>query len=138
MLQHIIITTDIDITNTGVVRSYKEGSLPSTISNRVISTKEQWIQCRRQQSNWETFIQVISLRAQPLNLRTVIKDNEWMIEFDIEHIDVFKIGYDKLAQLKSDFALVPVLTGLREHTELDQFIIVDGTKQNIRFETYEL
>jgi hypothetical protein len=134
-MQHIKIFTDFDITNTGVIRNYKEGTLPVKIGRNVIHTMEEWILKRRQQSNWETMIQIISLRAQVLNLQTIELSDGWCLEFDIEATDVYQCDNDPVGLLKNDFSNVPLLTGLTEHTRLSEFVVVD---QNIRFKTYEL
>ena len=46
MPQHIKIHTDFDITETGVVRNYKEGILPRKVRGVIISSEEEWIKCR--------------------------------------------------------------------------------------------
>lgn len=138
MPQHIKIHTDFDITETGVVRNYKEGILPRKVRGMVINSKEEWIKCRRQQSNWETLIQTISLRTQPYNLRTISDKSGWTLEFDIEYTDAYALNGDKLGLLKQDLNNVPLLTGLDEHKTSESSIVVDGKNQNIRFDAYEL
>lgn len=133
MPQHIKIHTDFDITNTGVVRNYKEDKLPKKVAGKVISTKEEWIKRRRQQANWETLVQIISLRTQPLNIRTTVNKDDWTIEFDVEHVDVFSKDGDPLGLLKEDIGNVPLLTGLDEKKDLE-----NSETPNIRFEVYEL
>jgi len=137
MPQHIKIHTDFDITNTGVVRNFKENLLPAKINGKIVYTREEWIRCRRQQTNWETMIQVISLRIQPYNIRTVVTESGWLLEFDVEFIGTFEKDGDQLGLLKEDLTNVPLLVGLTEHKKTDtyEFISVD---ENVRFETYEL
>jgi hypothetical protein len=136
MMRHIKIHTDFDITNTGVIRNYREGSLPCKVGTYLITSKEEWMKLRRQQANWETLIQIISLRTQPMNISTIVHESSWTLEFDVESIDVFRSGADPIGLLKEDIENVPLLTGLDEHKELD----VDQTDDtpNIRFETYEV
>ncbi len=134
-MQHIIIHTDHDITNTGVVRNFKKELLPIKINREIINTKEQWIKCRRQQSNWETIIQTISLRTQPMNIRTTKNDNVWTLEFDVEFNDVYRKNGDSIGLLKEDFKNLPMITGLDESEKMENFLIID---KNIRFETYEI
>lgn len=137
MPRRIKIHTDFDITNTGVMRNYKEGiNLPAKINGRLINSKDEWIKLRRQQSNWETLVQVISLRTQPLNVRTTVNKDDWTLEFDIDSNHVFKKGDDILGLLKEDIANVPLLTDLDEHRDLE--FARSDSKANIRFETYEL
>jgi len=137
MPQHIKIHTDFDITNTGVVRNFKEALLPATVNGRIIYTEEEWIRCRRQQTNWETMVQVISLRTQPYNIRTDVTESGWVLEFDVGFSGLYELDSDKLGLLKEDFNNVPLLVGLTEHTKTDvyEFIAID---ENIRFESYEL
>ena len=138
MPQHIKLHTDFDVTDTGVVRNFKEGLLPCKICGVIINSESEWIQCRRQQSNYETIIQIVSLRTQPYNIRTKAGKSDWTIEFDIEFADAYRLNGDALGLLKKDFNNVPLLTGLTEHKELPGAIIVSGADQNLRFETDEL
>lgn len=137
MLRHIKIYTDFDITNTGVVRNFRPEMLPAKVNGKIIFTEQEWVKSRRQQTNWETVIQVISLRAQPLNIRTVVTEEGWLLEFDVDTVSVYEKGDDPLGLLKEDFNNVPLLVGLTEHNKADsyEFIVID---QNMRFETYEL
>lgn len=135
MPQHIKIHTDFDITNTGVVRNFKEGLLPCKIAGNTIHSKSEWVKLRRQQANWETLIQIVSLRSQPMNIRTIVNKSDWTLEFDNEFVGTYSKNGDSLGLLKEDFEHVPMLIGLDESKELDQHIIVDN---NVRFETYEL
>ena len=136
MPRHIKISTDFDITNTGVIRNFREDLLPAKVNGRILYSEDDWIKCRRQQTNWETVVQVLSLRAQPVNLTTVVTESEWVLEFDVDHSDVYKTEDDPLGLLKEDFNNVPLLIGLTEHKKADSygFIVIDG---NMRFETYE-
>ena len=138
MSQRIKIFSDFDITNTGVVRNYKEGMVPCKIAGRTITTKDEWINLRRQQANWETIIQLVSLRTQPLNIRTVTNKSDWTLEFDIDFADLYRKNGDPLGLLKEDMEHVPMLTDLTETKKLDHHIIVDGNTPNVRFESYEL
>ena len=137
MPQHIKITTKFDITNTGIVRNFKENLLPAKANGRIIYTREEWLRCRRQQTNWETVTQIISLRTQPLNMRTTVGESGWILEFDIEFDKLYLKDGDPMGLLKEDFSNVPLLTGLTEHTKTDsyEFIVVG---QNIWFEYNEL
>lgn len=136
MARHIKIYTDFDITNTGIVRSFKAELLPVKVNGKIIFSEHEWVKARRQQTNWETVVQVISLRAQPLNIKTTVTENGWLIEFDVEANNVYQKGDDPIGLLKEDFDNVPLLVGLTEHKKADTFeFIVIG--ENMRFETYE-
>ena len=136
-MQHITIETDFDITNTGVIRAFKKGVLPAKVAGRVIHSKEEWMKNRRQQANWETIIQLISLRTQPLNINTTEKNGVWILEFDVESISVYASVDDQLGLLKADFNRVPLIIGLNETKVLTDYIIVDGEHPNVRLSTYE-
>jgi len=134
MPQHIKIHTDFDITNTGVVRNYKEGLLPRKVNGNLITSAEEWTKLRQQQANWETLIQIISLRAQPLDIHTTVNAKDWTLEFNVDHVGVFLKDGDLLGRLKEDITNVPLLTDLDEHKDLEGI----SPLPNIRFETYEL
>lgn len=136
MMQHIKIHTDFDITNTGVVRKFNASNLPCIVGGKTISTETEWLKLRRQQANWETFVQLISLRAQPLNIHTVVNKFDWTLEFDVETKDVYMKNGDLLGLLKEDFENIPLLTGLDEKKDLEQPNRQDYPL-NVRFETYE-
>ena len=138
MQQHITITTDFDVTQTGVVRNFKKEALPLSVGRLLITTEKDWILKRRQQSNWETMIQVISLRTLPINLRQSKKGKKWIINFDIEAGAVYQLGDDLIGLLKQDCTNVPLLTGLTETKKLGPFVIIEGTTKNMTFDTYEL
>jgi len=109
--------------------------LPCKVDGKTINSRDEWIKCRQQQANWETLIQIISLRTQPLNIRTVVNTADWLLEFDVDHIDVFRKNGDPLGLLKEDIANVPLLTGLNEQKDLE---VGSSNSPNIRIETYEL
>lgn len=135
-MQHIKIHTDFDITNTGVTRHFKKSLLPAKVNGRIIFTEEEWHRCRRQQTNWETVVQLISLRAQPMNVSTVATESAWTMEFDVESSGVYALVGDDLGLLKEDFNNVPLLVGLAEHNKSDEYeFIVIG--ENVVFETHE-
>ena len=134
MPQRIKIHTDFDITNTGVVRNYRAGLLPQTVAGNIINSESEWTKLRRQQANWETLIQVISLRTQPLNIRTTVNKSSWTLEFDVDYIDVFGKNGDPLGLLKEDIGNVPLLTGLDEKKDLEKVSVIP----NLSLETYEL
>jgi hypothetical protein len=117
------ITTLVDITATGVTRSTPDREVE-----------------RNQQRNWETVLQVLSLRTQPhivnwpykVTLATedvrylfgaVYSGNQeaWKFEFTADHPDSYSVINgtldeitDPISGLQSDFEQVPVITGLTE------------------------
>lgn len=134
MAQHIKIFTTFDITNTGVVRNLKAGMLPTTVNGVKITSEDEWLKARRQQSNWETMLQIIALRTQPFNVRTIHNDGVWMLEFDVEHSDVYRKEDDPIGLLKDDFNNVPLLVNLDESKSPGTAV----SESNMRFEVYEL
>jgi hypothetical protein len=107
--------TLVDITATGVVRHSAEKELE-----------------RNQQRNWETVLQVIGLKAQPIMVegpicREYVIDETtcfgemyhgvqkvWIWCFGVEHDDVFLDNTDPVGGLDKDFAQVPIICGLEE------------------------
>lgn len=112
MPQRFNICTSIDITNTG-------------IRNKNANV-DAWDIKRNQQRNYDTLIQVIGLRAQPIivsletfdndtafaNLRAITGDDSlkiWRLTIDIEYPDAFGKDFELL---KNDLHLVPIVPGL--------------------------
>ena len=128
--------TLFDITKTGA-------------SRRQIATKD-----ANQQINFETILQIISMRCQPENItspkRIVIdkKDARWgekyLVEtqnilaweffFDVYHREVFNDGENKLGNLYSDSNEVPMIVNLDETSRLSSKINTSGELKNIHYE----
>jgi hypothetical protein len=105
--------TLVDITCTGVIRDDGAHELE-----------------RNQQRNWETVLQCIGIRAQPVDISwrqdiVDLKDYEfgemytgmhrvWSFAFTVEHEHVFQKDQDGLFYLDQSFDQVPVITGLEE------------------------
>ena len=110
--------TLIDITYTGVIREGVNKNL------------------RNQQRNYETILQLIGLRTQPIllekpvllfkqdlanyNFGDVYTGNHtvWKFTFGVEYADVFSDGHDLLGTLKSDMSKIPIIAGLDETISL--------------------
>jgi len=114
--------------------------------NNMLKSKEEWVVARNQQRNWETLLQVISLRAQPLKIVgprkvDVVKFsgvnrsvNAWKFNFEIEHAGVFRYENDELGKLVEDANGVPMLTGLNESLDLPPYISTKDSLINTYFE----
>lgn len=105
--------TLVDITATGVIKDRNQQEFK-----------------RNQQRNWETVLQCIGLRAQPMHMVTrneiVSLDNYefgemysgkqrvWSFAFTVEHENVFQYKNDPLYYLEESFNQVPVICGLEE------------------------
>ena len=134
-LDFYTLFTLVDITQTGVINNVYGGDMS-----------------RDQQRNWETVIQTIGLRAQPMIIdgpfiveskdpssfefgeMHLSAQRSWVMSFGVEHKDVFKVDQDPVANLNLDFNQVPIITGL---TETARFILpifyTSGAIKNIYF-----
>ena len=125
--------TLVDITNTGVTRDRGTQELE-----------------RNQQRNWETIIQCIGLRAQPMSLIQQVVDANlenyefgemytgnhrvWSFAFTVEHESVFHKIDDPLYYLNESFDQVPVITYLSETAKFMLPIFwTSGAIKNIYF-----
>ena len=136
-LEYFTICTLVDITNTGVTRNSPNKDFQ-----------------RNQQRNWESVLQVIGIRAQPLIVSGPFDEvidadivsrlfgemyhsreqRVWVASFAIEHKTVFTLGDDPLGHLKNDFNQVPVISGLNETARFILPIFYsEGALKNITF-----
>lgn len=128
--------TLIDITETKVVRQTGDMILP-----------------RQQQRNWETVLQVIGLRCQPLDILAPAGPEHismlshqfgsyytgfhqcWQFKFYVEHNDVYRLGENPKFLLEQDFNEVPIIAGLSESAPLqDPVFYTHGILKNIYFD----
>lgn len=132
-MQTIVLTTNFDITNTDIVRNYK----PTLVSTHpTINSEAGWTKARNQQTNFETVLQVISLRAQPTvlykpRIQIINKKKQWEFTFTVEFDGVYYGNEEELGLLKNDFRNVPMIINLDESIN-DEYIEIG---KNIRFET---
>ena len=135
----ILCRTLFDCSYTGVTGHFRVAEVPFTdrVGQRITDQSE-WNKSRNQQRNWETLIQIISLRTQPQDMTIPVnKDGVWEFEFKSESEGVFEIfgNSDPLAGLKADCEGVPMMLHLNEQPELEPTICISGEGQNIWFET---
>ena len=93
---------------------------------------------RNQQRNWETIMQIVSLRAQPMEVSmTKIVDCVWQFNFVVETAGVYSktSDPDNLDILLSECMGIPMVVGLQEFSKLEPKLISSGPHQNIWFET---
>lgn len=135
----IVCYTLVDITCTNFVRRPK--------------TQREAFQ-RNQQRNYETFLQLISLRSQPLIVKppikisniniddyqfgeyympSVFKYDVWTFQFDSEHIDSYGNDNTPVGSLNDDFDSVPVIGDLTETAKINNMINTKGSKLNTYF-----
>ena len=130
-MQEITVYTLFDITNTKIIRRYKKILMDN---HPDINSEAQWIMAKNQQNNFETLMQIISLRAQPTLLyKPRKKDNKWVFSFTVEFDDVYLKDSDKLGLLRDDCKNVPMINLLQSKIT-DSYLILD---KNIFFEVKE-
>jgi hypothetical protein len=133
----VLCHTLFDCTFTGVTGHFRESQLPlTTKTGLVLQTQADWNRARNQHRNWESLVQVISLRTQPMNMtRPVKRATSWHFEFDVESEGVLGSGLDSgdLDGLIGDCEGVPMVTGLDESEAITATLHAQGTNQNIWF-----
>lgn len=135
----IRVHTLFDCSTTGVTGHFQYGKLPfKNQAGNQITNEDEWHRARNQQRNWETILQIISLRAQPVNVSTTTRiDNTWEFEFEVESEGVYSVDgtADNLDSLYIDCAGVPMMTGLDEGPNAGQAL---DPKKNIWFESINI
>ena len=133
----VLCRTLFDCTYTGVTGHFRPHQLPYTTKSGVrLETAEDWNLARNQQRNWESILQIISLRTQPMNIVLPKKQPDgWHFAFEVEAEGVLssEIGSDDLAGLTGDCEGVPMVTGLEEAEIVTATLHARGTNQNIWF-----
>ena len=151
MFTSINCYTLFDITDTGIRSHIRSVQFPIKDKHgKIISNEYEWNRARNQQRNWETILQIISLRSQPLRIigprRVDIKwkddeqDNSigWKFTFEVEHSSVFFKKNNDLGALLDDAENVPMITGLGESVVLPSYLVTRGSLLNIYFESIYL
>ena len=133
MIQRFKITTFFDCTATGVQNHRRSKNL----------SDEEWHFQRNQQRNFETILQCVSLRCQPMNIQgSFVNSNNdgqlyWSLLFESDKQDIFLLDQDPCGILKQDCNHVPMIIGLTE-TERELFftpyLITQGAAPNIFFQ----
>ena len=127
-----VCQTLFDITATGITGHFKSTRIPHhDRAGQPIADQSDWNRSRNQQRNWETVLQCLGLRTQPMNIlgpkmmEMFIDEHTfgemyyghqrvWCWTFNIESEGIWKEGTDPLALLHKDFNEVPVIQGLDE------------------------
>ena len=111
----IKIETEIDITKTDTVNNKFTDPFVDS-NNKKITNKEKFNISRSQQRNYETLVQVISLRGNPIYISNPTKNkNSWSVVFATEQVGIYDSNSNnELDLLHHDFENVPVITGLSE------------------------
>lgn len=135
----ILCRTLFDCSYTGITGHFRVAEVPFTDrAGQRITDQLEWNRSRNQQRNWESLIQIFSLRTQPQDMTIPVRrDGVWEFEFKSESEGVFEIfdNPDPLAGLKQDCEGVPMMINLNESPDLAPTICISGEGQNIWFET---
>ena len=133
----IVCRTLFDCSLTGVTGHFRPSEIPFVDrAGQQVRDQPDWNHSRNQQRNWETLLQIISLRTQPVDLTIPAeKDGVWEFEFRSESEGVFEIygDSDPLAGLRVDCEGVPMMLNLTEQPSLAPTITTNGKGQNIWF-----
>ncbi len=135
--------TLFDITQTGVLNRSKPTE----------DDVEGWVKRRNTQCNFDTILQVISLRSQPEVIRVpseVIMNEAlyemfgflynsenvacWKFEFEVQHSSVFENGITPLGALYKDCEGVPMIICDNQHSMCPKFLDTTPELKNIHFE----
>lgn len=136
--------TLFNITQTGVLNR----SRPN------ITDTLDWLEKRNTQCNFDTILQVISLRSQPEVVRIPIKqqltetiinkfgyyynltphDYYYFFEFEIQHASVFENGIQQYGALYNDCINVPMIRCKDQHNSLPEMLDITIELRNIYFE----
>ena len=152
-LQFITLYTLFDISKTGVLKVYTP-DIPAFLddSDQLVRNKNEWDRSRNQQRNWETIMQLISLRAQPIMLESPVKvasqnihqlgmsqqwpaeQTIWVTSFATERAEVYATPDDPVGLLKIESNLVPMIVGLKETVQFEtNCLITSGEHKNTIF-----
>lgn len=148
----IVCYTLFDITPSGIKSHIKALQFPTTDrTGAALNNADDWTRARNQQRNWETILQVVSLRTQPENcsdpvsfvtdfkqtqFRVKGKGKVWSFAFESEIDDAFEISENAIGALELDVHQVPMVIGLNETSVKVPHIISGGPNTNTYF-TYE-
>lgn len=140
--------TLFDITRTGIINRGRPG-------DDIIDINE-WYQQRNTQCNFDTILQIISLRAQPeveldpklVKMRlddaslfgSIFKDNKyhnvWTFDFRVQHSSVFIEGDNELGYLYKDCENVPMILTKNITVTTSNKLECTSLKRNIYFIKY--
>ena len=132
----IQVKTSFDCTATGTTGHYKSNRVPYTDDNQnSITDQESWDRSRNQQRNYETLIQLLSLRTQLTEVSLPAKqDDRWVFTIVSDRDDVFS---DNLAALYTDCDSVPMIVGLDEAPGVEPMLHTQDPGANIWFQEIE-
>lgn len=128
----IRVTTRFDCTVTGTTGHYRSQRIPYRDSGEnLIEDEQSWTRSRNQQRNYETLIQLLSLRTQLVNVAPAKFNGDfWEFEIESDRDDVFS---DDFASLKLDCEGVPMIVDLNETQPLAPMLRTSADNANIWF-----
>jgi len=133
----ILCRTLFDCTPTGITGSFKPSQLPFVDkAGTEINSVLDWNRARNQQRNFETVVQIISLRGQPSDITAPeMSHGAWQFMFDIDTPGVYSINgdVDNLDILLDECDGVPMIVGLGEQSDLAATLCAKGEQPNIWF-----
>jgi hypothetical protein len=151
-LSYIKLYSLVDISTTGTIGQFKNVKRTNLL-NETLDTEPTWKKSRNQQRNWETVIQIIGLRAQPIYLEnSVILLNEslalydfgadfgptgtvWTLVFGVEAANAYDSNNIPLQSLVDDFNDVPIISGLNETFSFQKSVFTTRNHmKNVYFE----
>jgi hypothetical protein len=131
--------TLFDCSRTGITGHYRASQVPfRDRTGRTIANEQDWNFARNQQRNWETILQMISLRTQPMNLSSTTVENQvWEFTFEVEAKGVYSVNADvnNMDALLQECNGIPMVTNLTEQAGLESSLIAQGSRQNIWFKS---
>lgn len=130
----IEIKTQFDITSTGTTGHFKLSRVPSVDqAGNSITDQISWNRSRNQQRNYETLLQLLSLRTQIFDVTLPVeREGLWSFELSVESAGIF--GEDEeFSVLRQDADGIPMLLHLDNSSGLDPMLVTQGDKQNIWF-----
>jgi hypothetical protein len=132
----IQVKTRFDCTATGTTGHYKSNRVPYKDNNQAaIIDQDSWARSRNQQRNYETLVQLLSLRTQLIDISLPVKQHDvWSFTIVSDRDDVFSDG---LAALYLDCDSVPMIVGLDEESGVDPMLHTQDPKVNIWFQEIE-
>ena len=132
-------STAFDITPTAIRGRIHTLTLPITDAlGNTITDLQQLNRARNQQRNFETLVQIISLRTLPERITDPQRHGStWHFQFDVPHIESVAWGMDPVGALRYDADNVPMILGLDESPGTDARIHVYGQLSNCWFKVLQ-
>lgn len=138
----ILCRTLFDCSRTGTTGHFRLAQIPfrDQIGNTINSIQD-WNFSRNQQRNFETVMQMISLRAQPTVIQDPVQHNGvWQFEFEVETAGVYSTNgtENDTSALLQECQGTPMIQGLQETLTTHNCLQTSGAEQNIWFETINM